>query len=369
MLFLYESLRKSDHWQSSKSPLTFLQELEWPEQHPSRVLLSEYEANANNTEAYRKSSEEALLSALEGLKAKFAPLEARVKKFRQRLAEKDPITQAPRYGSKTAERVTNVLVLHGALKKATWAAYGLEVPPLDNNDTAGDTSKTTESTTAASASTSTTSVVSSLRSAVEAQQEAQRQAAEKADLERQKEEDERRAAEKEKEMQEEVERQQRAAERAAEEADLARRAEQVRQAQRREQEAAAQAERDWIASIPKGPEGVKQQIQILKDDTEADPAAQKAALSALLVLFTQIAQHPEEINFRKIRRDHPKFHQDIGRHKGGREIFIAAGFKLMTLDEIPCFYSKEPNLETDMDAWSDWFDGIKSNLAVVKEMQ
>lgn len=343
-----------------------LQELEWPEQHPSRATLSEYEANASNTKSHQKSSEAALLSALEELKAKFAPLEVRMKKFRQRLAEKDPITQAPRYGSKTAERVSNVLVLQEALKKATWAAYGLEVPPLDDNSTPGDPSKTPEFT--ASAST-TTSVVSSLRSTVEAQQEAQRQAAEKAALESQKEEERRRAVEEQKRTQEEAERQQRAAEQAAEEADLARRAEQVRQAQRQEQEAAVQAERDWIASIPKGPEGVRQQIQVLKDDTEADPAAQKAALSALLVLFTQIAQHPEEINFRRIRRDHPKFHQDIGRHKGGREIFIAAGFKLMTLDEIPCFYSKEPNLETDMDAWSDWFGSIKNNLAVVKEMQ
>ena len=97
--------------------------------------------------------------------------------------------------------------------------------------------------------------------------------------------------------------------------------------------------------------------------------AQKTALSALLTIFTQIAQHPEEINFRKIRRDHPKFDQDIGRHQGGKEILIAAGFQLVTLDEIPCFYSKEPDLENDMDGWSLWFDNLKANLDAVKEMQ
>ena len=400
MVCLYESIRKNDHWQKNNS-LLLLPELEWPKDHPSRAILAEYEANKASIpkqepqppqqpqQSLSSSVEERLLAGLEDLKTKlFDPLEVRkMKKFRQRLSEKDPITQTPRYGTKTAERVKQVLVLHQALVKAIWAAYGLEAAEaedpsslldddttddkvrgesnnINNNDDATSAPEFTLTTTSTN-----NSVVSLLKSAIDAQQEAIRQAQADRDREYQQQEEAKRAAEEEQRKQEEVQQQQEAAARAAEEADLAHRAEQVRQAQRQQQEAAAQAERDWIESIPIGPEGVKQQIQILKDDTASDPAAQKAALEALLVLFTQIAQHPEEINFRRIRRDHPQFHQDIGRHRGGREIFIAAGFKLVKIDDIPCFYSKEPNLETDMDAWSDWFDGIKSNLAVVKEMQ
>ena len=374
MLIIYESLRRSEQWGTTEesSASLVLPALQWPENHPSRAVVSEHEANAAFHGKY--ASEEDLLTALEELHAKFPPLDARIQKFRSRLAEKDPITQAPRYGAKTAERVGNVLVLHGALKTATWAGFGLveeeeEADNKINNSSAGDAPTIAATTEASVTAINTNSVVSKLRSTVKAQQEARRQAEIQAAQQRQQDEAQQRLAEEQQRQQEEAEQQQREEARRREEADLARRAEQVRQAQRQTLEAAAQAERDWIDSIPKGPQGVKQQIQILKDDTDDDPAAQKEALSALLVLFTQIAKHPEEINFRRIRRDHPKFHQDIGRHKGGREILIAAGFKLVTLDDIPCFFSKEPNLETDMDGWSDWFDNIKANLTVVKEMQ
>ena len=170
-------------------------------------------------------------------------------------------------------------------------------------------------------------------------------------------------------MQEEQQRKEAEEARRQEEADIARRANEAREAARRAQEAAAQAERDWIASIPTGPEGLRKQISILKEHTKDDLSAQKTALKSLLQIFTQIFQHPEEVNFRRIRRDHPQFNQDIGRHKGGREIFIAAGFKLTTLDDVPVFFSKEPDIESDMDGWSLWFDNLKVNLEVVKSMQ
>lgn len=114
---------------------------------------------------------------------------------------------------------------------------------------------------------------------------------------------------------------------------------------------------------------MKEQLEVLKQSTANDPQAQKAALSALLQLFQQINAHPEETNFRRIRRDHEKFNQDIGRHQGGREILMAAGFELGAIDEVPCFISKEPDIEKDMDGWSAWFDLLKATLQILQENQ
>ena len=51
--------------------------------------------------------------------------------------------------------------------------------------------------------------------------------------------------------------------------------------------------------------------------------------------------------------------EDIGQQVGGREVLIAAGFKLVTLDGVPSFLSKEPHIESDMGSCSNWFDAPK----------
>ena len=68
---------------------------------------------------------------------------------------------------------------------------------------------------------------------------------------------------------------------------------------------------------------------------------------------------PEEEIFRKIKKDHPKYSQDIGRHAGGNEALVAAGFSLCVVEESQLFIMAEPNLENDFDKWSAWFDNIK----------
>jgi hypothetical protein len=62
-----------------------------------------------------------------------------------------------------------------------------------------------------------------------------------------------------------------------------------------------------------------------------------------------------------------KIHEDIGRHVGGQEVLIAAGFRLEKLAGIPCFFSAKPHIKTDMDGWSEWFDTLKKTLAVIEE--
>lgn len=165
---------------------------------------------------------------------------------------------------------------------------------------------------------------------------------------------------------------------AQEEADLARRAQEARQArleaeqralQQEEQERLEQqrVDREWMDSIPKGPDGVKQQLEVMKQATKDEPGAYSTAITALHTLFSQIVAHPEENNFRRIRRNHAKFQQDIGRHDGGMQLLIAAGFRLGAIDDVPCFISTEPNLETQMDEWSEWFDLLKATLEKLEQ--
>ena len=89
---------------------------------------------------------------------------------------------------------------------------------------------------------------------------------------------------------------------------------------------------------------------------------------ALHTLFAQIVAHPEEDNFRRIRRDHERFLNDIGQYASGKEeLLIAVGFELGCIDDVPSFVCKEPNIETDMDGWASWFDLLKGTLELIEQ--
>jgi hypothetical protein len=157
-----------------------------------------------------------------------------------------------------------------------------------------------------------------------------------------------------------------------EERELARRAEEARIRRFEEEQAAIDAERradrELLAMVPTlGADGVREQIDRMREALRNDRAVLDVALGSLYTLFEQIVRKPEEANFRRVRRNHPKFMEDIGRHIGGREVLIAAGFRLEKLDGVPCFFSAEPHIETDMDGWSEWFDTLKKTLAVIEE--
>ncbi len=135
---------------------------------------------------------------------------------------------------------------------------------------------------------------------------------------------------------------------------LAQRAQEARQRRAEEEQHALEAERDadrqLLELVPvKGPEGVRMHIERMRESLKDDKTALDVALGSLYTIFDQIVRKPEEVNFRRIRRDHPKFMEDIGRHVGGREVLIAAGFRLEKLDGVPSFFSREPHIETDMD--------------------
>ena len=186
-----------------------------------------------------------------------------------------------------------------------------------------------------------------------------------------------------------------AAEKAAEEAARThafhQQAEEVRLRRRAQEEAQKDAEREWLEGIQKGPEGVKHYLEILLERPQEQGKDigpdRLVALQSLCTLYEQIQKHPEEVNKRKIKVTNPNFHRDIGRHSGGIELLVAAGFRPTMLpatidnenggeskenndeDEQPdiaFLISKEPNLEHDMDGWMAWFDLNKATLEILQ---
>jgi hypothetical protein len=326
---------------------------------------------ATAAEALRKI-QTTLVSASASASSSTNLLPTKMNRFRKRLAERDPITQKPRYGAQTQRRVQ---VLVQAYDFLTSVIPMMEM--MDNtttNTTTTDDADMTASYDSTTASTTTTTTTSSQRLLWQLQQRhthqlsseqlAQQQAErlQKQQLEEARQEALRREQEEaaERERLAQIEQQQKE----EAEAELRRLAEAARQRRL----ASERAEQEWVDGIVKGPQGVRIQLEILKESCTSNSKDELAtAITSLHTLFRQINAHPEETQFRRIKRTHEQFVQDIGRHKGGVEVLMAAGFTVGAIDDVPCYLSKEPNLETDMDGWSAWFDLNKATLEILED--
>ena len=283
-------------------------------------------------------------------------------KFAKRLQEKDLVTDKPRYGAKTQQRVTVLLRHYHELDDALTILYGEAVDnstdgnSIENTTSATDTAKKNHHPPMATWQQRAADEAFQQQQAEQARQEAKARAAAAVKQERIAQAAAEQAAQQAAAAEEQRQRQL-----------MATQARQAMEAQRRAAAAAARADQEWQDGIPKGVDGVRQELSKLLAATVAEPLAQRTAVQALHRMFQQIVARPEEVNFRRIRRGHAQFEQDIGRHPGGKEILIAAGFRLGAIDDVPSFISTEPDLETDMDAWGDWFDLLKNTLAIMEE--
>lgn len=335
-----------------------------------------------------------LVDRIQSTEKSLQDLALTISKFRKRLGEVDPVTEKPRYGPKAQQRVERMVQLYNFFCQRF----------LHHDETATATGSEGDQGDQQRSTIHSRTILEQLQQQHQTKEE---------ELQRQKEaEDQARfAAQREKERLLDLERREQeasmaqqareaAAQRRMEDERLRRLAQEARQQRRSQEEARRQVEQEWLDSILKGPEGVRHYIQVLKEATQDDaPAVQATAIQALSTIFEQINRHPEEVNFRKIRKNHPKFHEDIGRHNGGVEILIAAGFRPTLLATsasgdasaaangtgstnstnnngdgdinsepmIACLISKEPNLEQDMDGWSAWYDLNKATLAILQE--
>ena len=77
--------------------------------------------------------------------------------------------------------------------------------------------------------------------------------------------------------------------------------------------------------------------------------------------MSNICSEPEKELYRKIDKDNYRFQEDFGKFEGGYHFLLSMGFKEV-YDEIESktmFYLEEPDVNEDMDAWTDWFDSMK----------
>lgn len=313
------------------------------------------ETTKNDDGDYHMSAQEAL-AKLESLLKDIEDLQPKTDKIRKRMNEKDPITEAPRYGEKTMKRAILYCQRFDSLRYEFLKISGQ--CDVEDGNSSKDVIRLTDR----------------LRQKVKEEEEIERKQRQE-EIERRKSEEE-----KKKQSSEELQRQQLEIERQAQierelqEEQLNLRAEMVRR-QRQDAEARAiqtaiEADRAFVASVKKGPDGIRENLDKLKKSCAIDNDNSKEhiqAITALHTIFTQIVSHPEEIKFRRIRRDHPQFLKDIGKHDGGKEVLVAAGFKIEMVEGVSCLFTKEPDIEHDMDSWSKWYNLLKQTLEILEE--
>ncbi len=305
------------------------------------------ETNACSTTSTTSAiSAEEMLHTLIELREKLMSVQPLVEKIRMRLMMKDPVTNAPRYGKKTIDRVHRIIDKYTLTQNYIDEAFG--------------------ETTDANAAESTVQTLKSFLKRKKEDNLRQKQIEDDKHVEitlnKKKEEEmealESKQLEEEKRMKQQLERE-----------NLRKRAEEARSRRIESERQALEQERladiAFLSSIEVGKSGVKNQLQRLRETCSEEEFS--VSLRALHTIFSQISSRPEEIQFRRIRRDHPKFMEDIGRHRGGKEILIAAGFTFKEIDGVKCFFSAEPDLESNMDAWSSWYQLMKDTLKVLDE--
>lgn len=362
LVVLYESLRLSPIWTTVLGTTTTTCPL--PPFPVPTTTTNDSSDNCDNNGATRLIPDVAsAVTTLATIQSTLSQLP--IPKFRKRLETVDPITNQPRYGEQTLKRVKRLVQTFDFLNQHI--GQRRRGKSETTTDSLGDGVREDDDDDEDEEETPTTRMLQELQNRYQLQLSLEEQERVRLEQERLRQEEEvrqealRQQQEMEATAQAMANRERQARE--AETMELRRQAEEIRQ-RRLAQE---RAEQDWLNSIPKGVDGVKLQIQTLQESTRDEPGAYRKAITSLYTLFQQINAHPEETKFRRIRRDHEQFQADIGRHKGGIELLIAAGFTLGAIDEVPCFISKEPNIENDMDGWSAWFDLLKGTLQVLEE--
>mmetsp|Transcript_24417 Transcript_24417/g.27332 ORF Transcript_24417/g.27332 Transcript_24417/m.27332 type:complete len:448 (-) Transcript_24417:72-1415(-) len=336
---------------------------------------------------------DSLIRSFRSAEMALTELRPRMDRFRKRLKEKDRITEKSRYGPKSQTRVQRFVDLNDFLRRQYFVSFS-----EDDNDNDNDNGMPLESNQPSEASL----LFQELQRDYDTQQQEidiKKSSIERARMEEEGEIERKIAVEeKTRQMLEQQRADKLAAEEIAKKQRLHHQAEETRLRHRAKEEAQKQAERNYLESIMKGPDGVKYYLEILLQQQQLKRGDSDKTLLSLCTIFEQINKHPEDVKFRKIRKNHPAFHQEIGQHEGGIELLIAAGFRPIALSvtsdtnvdasiindndnndtgdnnnvdqeqqlSIACLVSKEPSLESDMDGWMAWFDLNKQTLEILQ---
>jgi hypothetical protein len=123
------------------------------------------------------------------------------------------------------------------------------------------------------------------------------------------------------------------------------------------EEAEAHALAMFNASVPVGVTGMDMALAQLRQ--HVDPKQFKKALETLSLLLRNIVGSPENPIFRHIKTSNAHIEADLGQFPGGYACLISTGFLLMVQEGEKVFVMEEPDLASDLDAWSVWFDQLK----------
>jgi len=277
------------------------------------------------------------------------------------------VTQAPRYGEKTMKRVKSLITLYNGLSLALEIIVANETNLIANPKNSN-------------IHTHTPLVMLALLETLskEEKEYIQKQTKLKEQTQKAKEE-ELRTQQTSQEMRLQEEEEAKRQFKLEQEQELARKANAARLAKEQQLEREKQARKDalledqrFMNSIVKGEDGVTIQLQKLQElQRQNQNKEYRIAIESLYTIFKQIVSQPDNEVIRKIKRDHERFHNDIGKYDGGSELLVAVGFRLVRIqteerDDTPVFLLKEPNIETDMDGWSEWFDMLKATLKLLE---
>jgi uncharacterized phage infection (PIP) family protein YhgE len=328
---LYETIRSHETLSDSLPSLTLVQPPPPPDQTDTTVnapLPSPVLTDASS-----------LLQMIQTVRVRLAKLDATMQKVDKRSRETDPITSQPRYGAATQARVVALVAKYHELVSIEHEHFN-----EDNKET-----------------------VTRVRQRAQLELEIKQQLEREQQTRREQEAAQEHAARELRLQQEQQQEEDRLQEQEQQRQFLQQQAQQARLEQERVEREERRQEQAWLDSIRKGPAGVQEQVHQLIASTLQDQAAQMTALTALRTVFSQIVTSPDEVKFRRIRRDHLKFQEDVGRHAGGKEVLIAAGFVPGEIDNVPSFVLHEPDIERDMDGWAAWFDLLKATLTIIEE--
>lgn len=348
------------------------------DEKPTKIELKNYLMKSphwnddNEEEEEKAASVSDTIIDLQSFQKRIIDLEPKVEKFSVRLSQKDPVTNAPRYGEQTTKKVTSLIDLYGELKRAS------ELISNGNSDSnTGNILLILQKY-----QENEKSILNQIINEQKHQELLEKQQAlQNLEIEKQNQEEKERIERLNQETKNKELHLHANAKRTEKQTQERLRIDQFRQRQIND--------REYMKSIQKGKVGTQAQIKKLSDSLQkANQVAEyKVAITSLHLLFSQILKHPEEENNRCIRVKNNRFHQDIGRHDGAQDILIAAGFQIRrtmadegeqqhsgdanvvvndTTDDEITLLMIEPNIETQMDDWSMWFDSLKDTHEVLE---
>jgi len=115
-----------------------------------------------------------------------------------------------------------------------------------------------------------------------------------------------------------------------------------------------------------GPDALAEATGLLSAGSEQDGGVARRELHKL---FERVVAHPESEACRTINAMNKVFRAKVAPVPGALEVLVAAGFELRLVVETSdsgvetksvVYFWPEPDLASDMDGWTAWFDFVKT---------